>query len=66
MRLLRDQGHSENPVITRTKRYYLVERDPLRKRIVTPTQYEVLHSRNTLINLTIKKRECVVKCDIHN
>ena len=25
------EGHSENPVITRTKRYYLVERDLLKK-----------------------------------
>ena len=33
MRLLRDQGRSENPVITRNKRYYLVERVPLRKHI---------------------------------
>ena len=36
------EGHSENPVITRNKRYYLVERDPLRTRAVSSTQYAVL------------------------
>ena len=40
MRLPRDRGRSENPVITRNKRYYLVERDPLGKRIAFHnTQY---------------------------
>ena len=30
---MRDQGRSENPFITRNKRYELVERVPLRKHI---------------------------------
>ena len=30
---MRDQGHSENPVMMRTKHHYLVERAPLGKHI---------------------------------
>ena len=44
--LLRDQGRSENPFITRNKRYELVERVPLRKHAIS--QYAVLQIRNKL------------------